>query len=130
MSIKQKSYTIKYWDCGKCPKKHKSRKTAQNCLDKRYVAKGPQFDLTNQVFGRLTVIERMPPTKRSGAAIMWLCKCECGNIKAVRSGNLRNDVTKSCGCIKRGPKIRYPDNPYTAQNENVERMKKWRELSA
>lgn len=31
---------------------------------------------------------------------MWKCKCDCGSIIYVRSADLRNGHTKSCGCIK------------------------------
>lgn len=29
----------------------------------------------------------------------WLCKCECGNIVAIRGNSLRNGHAKSCGCL-------------------------------
>ena len=56
------------------------------------------IDLTEQKFGRLTVIER-DYSKKNGT--YWLCRCECGNIKAVESRNLRRGLTKSCGCLQR-----------------------------
>ena len=31
----------------------------------------------------------------------WLCRCDCGTLKTIRSGNLRSGVTVSCGCIRR-----------------------------
>lgn len=62
-----------------------------------------RIDLTNKVFGRLTVIKRaeniQTPNGRSHVA--WECSCECGNIIIVRSDNLRNGHTLSCGCKKR-----------------------------
>ena len=62
-----------------------------------------RIDLTNKVFGRLTVIKRaeniQTPNGRSHVA--WECLCECGNIIIVRSDNLRNGHTLSCGCKKR-----------------------------
>lgn len=50
------------------------------------------------VFGRLTVIgeTRTPSGKR-----MILCRCECGQQKAIASGHLRQGRTKSCGCLLR-----------------------------
>ena len=63
----------------------------------------PRIDLTNKVFGRLTVIKRadniQTPNGRSHVA--WECLCECGNSIIVRGDNLRNGHTVSCGCKKR-----------------------------
>ncbi len=48
------------------------------------------LNLTGQVFGRLTVLERADGRH-------WKCRCECGTIKFVTSCNLRGKTT-SCGC--------------------------------
>ncbi len=54
------------------------------------------IDLTGQVFGRLTVIERVNlPTKYYA---VWLCKCSCGNLKEVRACHLKSGAISSCGC--------------------------------
>ena len=52
-------------------------------------------DLTGEVFGRLTVLER---DKNQGRRTMWKCRCKCGNIVSVRAENLKSGNTKSCGC--------------------------------
>lgn len=75
-------------------------------------------DLTGRVFDQLTVICRtedyiQPNGKRK---VQWLCFCECGNYTVVRGDVLRNNKTKSCGCLirkKRTPpkeedKTKYP----------------------
>jgi hypothetical protein len=51
-----------------------------------------------QVFNRLTVVRKATKeeNKRSG---YWMCKCECGNDTIVSSTKLRNNYTKSCGCL-------------------------------
>ena len=54
------------------------------------------IDLTGQVFGRLTVVER---TKRNGR-LAWLCRCVCGVAKTVAGHYLRNGRTRSCGCFR------------------------------
>lgn len=55
------------------------------------------IDLTGQKFGRLTVIER---AENKGSKICWLCKCECGNEKVIRSSDLKSGKINSCGCLK------------------------------
>lgn len=55
-------------------------------------------DLTGQKFHRLTVLER---AANRGNATMWLCRCDCGRIKRVCGGQLKNGRTVSCGCYHR-----------------------------
>lgn len=59
-----------------------------------------RIDLTNQRFGSLTAIEIAPPfIQPSGKKVSaWKCQCDCGNIINVRTDNLRNGHTTSCGC--------------------------------
>lgn len=56
-------------------------------------------DIGGQRFGRLVAWE---PTgeKRHGQQV-WLCKCDCGNVKSVAIGQLSEKPggTKSCGCL-------------------------------
>ena len=56
-------------------------------------------DLTGKRFDKLTVLERVENAKSGGPR--WLCKCDCGNEKIVKAGNLKNGSTKSCGCVRR-----------------------------
>lgn len=51
-------------------------------------------DLTGKVFGRLTVLNRLPGGK-------WESQCECGNRTAVKTCHLQSNSTKSCGCWAR-----------------------------
>lgn len=55
-------------------------------------------DLTGQKFGRLTVL-RQDYNKNSNN--YWLCKCDCGNIKSIRTEHLKDGSTVSCGCYSR-----------------------------
>ena len=57
------------------------------------------IDLTGQRYGRLVVLERDFSKKTTA----WKCKCDCGNIVAVTSKNLRQKgySTKSCGCLNK-----------------------------
>lgn len=56
-------------------------------------------DLTGQKFGRLTAVKK-DETKKSRKAY-WICLCECGNIKSVRSDSLQSGKIRSCGCLKK-----------------------------
>lgn len=55
-------------------------------------------DITDQKFGKLTVIKISGKSKSGN--IKWLCKCDCGNTTEVIGSKLRNGYTKSCGCLK------------------------------
>lgn len=52
-------------------------------------------DLTNQIFGELTVIRRATKEERS-KEVYWLCKCSCGKESFVKTGNLRNGHCTRC----------------------------------
>ena len=58
------------------------------------------IDLKGQKFYRLTVLERAETRtyKSGGKAVMWKCRCDCGNITIVNGNSLRRGLTKSCGC--------------------------------
>lgn len=59
-------------------------------------------DLTNQVFGKLLVLNKT--NLKSGTNTVWKCLCECGNITYVSSNNLNinnKNYIKSCGCLKK-----------------------------
>lgn len=58
------------------------------------------IDLTGRRFGRLTVVERLPnKVKGKSAWSMWRCKCDCGNYADVLGASLKQNKTKSCGCL-------------------------------
>lgn len=59
-------------------------------------------DLTGKRFGRWTVLER---GKTKNRITYWKCQCECGNIKEVRSCDLKYGNSKSCGCANSEPRI-------------------------
>lgn len=64
---------------------------------------GRCVDLTGKKFGRLTVLKRVENKKINSRnqKSQWLCQCDCGNKTVVMGTNLRNDYTKSCGCLQR-----------------------------
>ncbi len=53
-------------------------------------------DLTGQRFGQLTVIQSTD--ERRHRCVVWLCKCDCGNLVKVDSGSLHQGGVTSCGC--------------------------------
>lgn len=57
-------------------------------------------DLSGQKFGLLTVLYRCQNPNPRDAHAMWVCKCECGNIKIFNSAKLVSGRAKSCGCYK------------------------------
>lgn len=56
-------------------------------------------DLTGKTFNRLTVLQQNGRNK--SRSILWLCRCECGNVVSTTSNNLRTGHTKSCGCLQK-----------------------------
>ena len=58
----------------------------------------PRKDLTGQRFNRLTVLQ-LDTERTSKSRSYWICKCDCGTIKSIRSDQLTSGKTKSCGCL-------------------------------
>ncbi len=56
------------------------------------------LDLTKMTFGKLTVLSKAP---NKGKKTYWTCQCECGNIKDIQTGHLRNGSIQSCGCFNK-----------------------------
>lgn len=52
------------------------------------------IDITNHIYGRLTVIKQFDKHR-------WTCICQCGNKINADKNNLRSGHTKSCGCIEK-----------------------------
>lgn len=54
------------------------------------------IDLTGKRFGKLLVLDR---AESLNGKTRWLCKCDCGNVKAINASNLRRGKSHSCGCL-------------------------------
>jgi len=52
---------------------------------------------------RLTIIgEDKPHELPSGKRLRkFFCRCDCGNLKSVISGNIKEGKTESCGCLQK-----------------------------
>lgn len=62
-----------------------------------------KYDLLNEKFGDLSVIEKLPYKIKNN--IVWKCQCVCGNVFNVRSSLLRKDlITKCKKCVEKGKK--------------------------
>ena len=57
------------------------------------------IDLKDQVFGRLKVLEK-DSNRKTNSGSYWICQCECGNTKSIRSSSLRRGEIQSCGCLR------------------------------
>lgn len=55
------------------------------------------INLTEQRFGRLTVLYRAP---NRGKKVCWHCRCDCGNEKDIPAASLRSGKSQSCGCLR------------------------------
>ena len=55
-------------------------------------------NLINKRFEKLLVIKELGKTKNGN--ILWLCKCDCGNITTKTTNALIKGRAKSCGCVK------------------------------
>lgn len=65
----------------------------------------PAFiDLTNQRFGRFTVISQAETVRER---TRWKCRCDCGNMREVIGATLRRGASKSCGCFQKDHPSRF-----------------------
>ena len=75
----------KVWSCG--------------CLRLEALSQRANQQMIGRVFGRLRVLSRAKtPPGRANTEAYWLCRCECGNEKVIKSGSLNRGATRSCGC--------------------------------
>ena len=68
------------------------------CMKGKYVGYSARKDITGQEFGRLTALYPTNLRDTTGA-VMWKCKCICGNTTLASTTNLRRGDKRSCGCM-------------------------------
>ena len=56
-------------------------------------------DITGQRFGKLLVLQDSGKRAKDRSKL-WMCECDCGNVKQIKTGNLVSGNTLSCGCHK------------------------------
>ena len=58
-------------------------------------------NIAGQRFGHLTAVRPDGKSEKHGD-VCWMCICDCGKEKTIRSGNLVSGNSKSCGCSRLG----------------------------
>jgi len=69
-----------------------------------------RLNLINQKYNQLSVIDYADPINGRSA---WLCKCDCGNFKVIKTEELRSSGTKSCGCLNNKQRSLRADKMYS-----------------
>ena len=62
----------------------------------------PYQDVAGQVFGRLTVVERVAFADGKHHPPTWLCRCVCGREHRASTAHLTSGMVRSCGCLHHG----------------------------
>lgn len=57
------------------------------------------IDISGERYGKITVVEKLKEKGKHGES-MYLCKCDCGNVKKYKLGDIRSGGShiRSCGC--------------------------------
>lgn len=71
--------------------------TSCGCQKYKIIGEKLRLKLLGQRFGRLTVIKELPTENQES---IWLCQCDCGNLKEVKGWYLTRGIVSSCGCLK------------------------------
>ncbi len=70
-------------------------------VDESITARKPRRTASSYIgerFEHLLIVELVEQSD----ATKVLCRCDCGNEKIVRLGNVTRGLTRSCGCLPRG----------------------------
>jgi hypothetical protein len=100
-----KHYNAYYWcvcDCGTERTVLRSallqgKSSSCGCLQAELNLARLKEEFTGHMFGRLHVLDVTNNQKYPVA----YCQCSCGELVTVRCANLRNGITRSCGCLAR-----------------------------
>jgi hypothetical protein len=78
---------------------------------RKHISTALAADLSNKTFGQWTVLNRGPNSEQTKSStegrVRWYCRCSCGNVVLVRTGNLLGGLSTKCqGCAnKQSPNI-------------------------
>lgn len=93
------------WTC-RCDCGNEKEVTARDLNSARVkscgCSKGNSRSLVGKRFGMLVVIA--DSGEKQGTSKMWLCKCDCGSVKKIRTDSLTSGKVISCGCQKKTQK--------------------------
>lgn len=67
------------------------------CIRNKLARQRLEKDYTGMKFNKVTLLERIPPTKQNFRT-MYKCKCDCGKEFIARGSAIVSGNTKSCGC--------------------------------
>ena len=59
-----------------------------------------KVDLTGRRFGKLVVLRRSEQGRRR-RSVVWVCQCDCGNVRLAITCDLTRGRMISCGCLRR-----------------------------
>ena len=76
-------------------------------------------DLTGKKFNNWNVIKMTSKNKMGG--LMWLCRCDCGKEKNINGSNLKQRLSKNCGCKRIGQPYKHL---YNKLKEIASRLKR------
>ncbi|MBO0438948.1 hypothetical protein [Candidatus Enterococcus ikei] len=77
------------------------------------------LNLENKKFGRLVALKRVD---NIGNHAYWLCLCECGKEKSIRSDHLNNGLIKSCGCLEIESRIQGNNHKHGSSKQRLYRI--------
>lgn len=86
---------------------------------------GQAKDLTGQRFGSLIPLYR---TENKKTLTMWVCQCDCGNIKPLAVQHFTKHKDPSCGCLNR-KKASERMTAYNKQNKTIQIGQKYGKLT-
>lgn len=55
-------------------------------------------NIAGKRFGSLVALRQVPEKRDKSGRLFWLCQCDCGETKEVRTAHLRRGAVQSCGC--------------------------------
>lgn len=70
----------------------------ENGVERGKISSARRFiDLTGRRIGRLHVDDI---AYRRNGKTYWRCECDCGRSRIINGDSLRNEHTRSCGCLR------------------------------